>query len=346
MEPLISVIIAAYNIEQYLGKCIESVQDQTYTRLEIIIVNDGSTDHVSRIAHEYAEKDDRIVVIDKENGGLSDARNAGLDIARGEYIVLVDGDDFVQKDMIRKMYDRIITENAQLCLCGIRVVDDKDEELGNIMTIDKKFANVSYTREEVYGLLTDYFNWYYVVAWNKLYKREIFDELRYPKGKIHEDEFLIHHIVGKCEKITMLEDRLYNYVQRDQSITHSGYKLSQLDNAEAFGDRAAYFIRIGQSGRAYRMLVRMRNALLDGCVALRKNRTPAKKERIAGLHQTWKELYAQVDLNQTDGEKRGQMERMNKSLPLAVYTSAIYWHNVKDRLLSGKIPSGKDMTAK
>lgn len=332
MKPLISVVIAAYNIEQYLGKCIESVQCQTYSNLEIIVVNDGSKDNVSKIAHGYASKDERIKVVDKENGGLSDARNAGIDIAQGEYIVIVDGDDYIQRDMIEKMYDRIISENAQLCICGIRVVDENDKILDNVMTIDKKFTNISFTREEMYDLLIDYFNWYYVVAWNKLYKKELFDNIRYPKGKIHEDEFLIHHIVGKCQKITLLEDSLYNYVQRNQSITHSGYKLSQLDNVEAFGDRAQFFLSLKQDARAYRMLVRMRNALLDGCVALKKNKTVEKKEKIDRLYLKFRELYAQVDLNQTDGEKKKQMERMNKSLQLAIYTSAIYWHNIKDRV--------------
>ena len=124
MNPLISVIVAAYKIEQYLGTCIESIQKQTYSNLEIIIVNDGSPDHCHEIAASYAEKDKRIIVLDKENGGLSDARNAGLDIAKGEYIVIVDGDDSISPEMIQVMYDKLSEQQAVLCIFNIQVVDE------------------------------------------------------------------------------------------------------------------------------------------------------------------------------------------------------------------------------
>lgn len=332
MYPLISVIIPAYKIEQYLGTCIESIQRQTYTNLEIIVVNDGSPDRCHEIAAEYAKHDDRIKVVDKENGGLSDARNAGLDVAMGEYIAVVDGDDSISEDMIQTMYERLAKEQADLCICNIQVVDETYKPIEQMAL--SKMKDEVLIRDEMYEKIVQTPNWFYVVAWNKLYKREIFEKVRYKKGKIHEDELAIHHILGCCDRIVTMEKKLYYYVQRNNSITHNGYKVQQLDIVEAFADRADYFLKNGQNERAFRMLVRMRTFLLDGCIALRNNKNDDVKKRIQELYQSYRDIFARIEWQEIHSDKKKQVQRMAKSLKLAMYTSGNYWNNLKIRLFA------------
>jgi glycosyltransferase involved in cell wall biosynthesis len=329
MNPLVSVVVAAYKIENYLGNCIESIQVQTYSNLEIIIVNDGSPDNCYDIAMSYADNDTRIKVIDKENGGLSDARNAGISISKGEYIVIVDGDDYIQPDMIEKMYNAIINENADLCICNIQIVDEVGNQVENLAL--SKIENDILTKDDMYERIVQPPNWFYVVAWNKLYKREIFDKVKYKKGKIHEDEMAIHYIVGCCNKIITLEDKLYNYVQRNNSITHNGYRIQQLDIVEAFGDRAIYFSALEQTERAFRMLVRMRIVLLDGCIAIKNKKDLNTVSRINELYDMYRDIYDKIDFKLINSKEVNKLKIMRKSLKLALYTSGNFWHSLKYR---------------
>lgn len=328
MKPLISVVIAAYKIEKYLGECIESIQKQTYENLEIIVVNDGSPDRCHDIAAEYAENDKRVIVLDKENGGLSDARNAGIAIAKGEYIVIIDGDDWIEPDMIESLYDKLVQENADLCICNIQVVDDNKNPIE--LSANAAIKNEVLNKQEMYERIVKAPNWFYVVAWNKLYKKSIFDDVKYKKGKIHEDELAIHHIVDKCERVATIDKKLYNYVQRNNSITHNGYRIQQLDIVEAFADRTDYFINKGENQFAFRMLVRMRTVLLDGCISLKKNKDAKVKDRIEELYQSYVSLYNRIDFKEIDSAKKNQMAIMAKSLKLAIYTSGNYWHRLRE----------------
>lgn len=172
---LISVIIPVYKVEKYLDECIQSVINQTYKNLEIILVDDGSPDNCGKICDEYAKKDNRIKVIHKENGGLSSARNAGLDIARGEYISFIDSDDYVSKDFIKNM--SIQMANADLIICGMKNVykeDEKCDEKENVV-----IKNETLTFIEANQKLIKPKNEIYVTACNKLYRRELFDNLRF-----------------------------------------------------------------------------------------------------------------------------------------------------------------------
>ena len=331
MYPLISIIIAAYKIEDYLGMCIESIQNQTYKNLEIIVVNDGSPDHCHEIAANYAKNDNRIKIVDKKNGGLSDARNAGIDIAKGEYIAVIDGDDYIEPDMIQIMYDKLSKEHAELCICNIQVVNEEYKPIEQMASSQIKDEVLS--QDDMYEKIVQSPNWFYVVAWNKLYKKEIFDKVRYRKGKIHEDELAIHHMVACCKKIVTVEKRLYNYVQRNNSITHNGYKIQQLDIVEAFADRAEFFLEHNQNERAFRMLVRMRTFLLDGCIALKHNKDENVKIRINELYKKYCDIYHSIDFEKIHSDKKSQMKRMAKSLKLAIYTSGNYWNNLKLKLM-------------
>ncbi|MGJ0706244.1 glycosyltransferase family 2 protein, partial [Enterococcus avium] len=178
----ISIIVPVYDVEKYLKKCVDSILNQTFKDFELILVDDGSPDNSGAICDQYAEKDSRVRVIHKENGGLSDARNAGIEVARGKYLGFVDSDDFVNEDMYKQLYTSIIENNADLSICGIF---DLYEGKTPIKKTEKKLL---LNRNEAM-IMIFHGNEISVHAYNKLYKKEIFESLRYPVGKYHEDSY-------------------------------------------------------------------------------------------------------------------------------------------------------------
>ena len=236
MKDLISVIVPIYNVEKLLPRCIESIANQTYKNLEIILVNDGSPDNSGKICDEYAKKDNRIKVIHKENGGLSDARNKGLDSALGNYIMFVDSDDYINPLMAEILYENLISNNADLSICNYKKVNNSD-----MHKVDKnsQVLNV-YNKIECFNNL---YNELYVrteIACNKLYKKYLWNEIRYPFKKLHEDEYVIHHLIENCNKIVYSNLELYYYYDREDSITHV-YNKKRLDAIDAFADRMKFF---------------------------------------------------------------------------------------------------------
>lgn len=239
MDSLISVIVPIYKVENFLCKCVDSILNQTYKNLEIILVDDGSPDKCGEICDEYAKKDSRIKVIHKENGGLSDARNAGIDVAQGDYFVFVDSDDYIDYEMIETLYYCIKNDNSDLALCSFTYVDEEGKEICERKN-KSPIKNEIISTEQSLQKLCEIKNWYYIVAWNKLYKKEIFNNLRFPKGKINEDEFTIHHIFNKCRYISCVEKPLYYYLQRSGSIMKTKTGMKALDSAEALYDRTVF----------------------------------------------------------------------------------------------------------
>lgn len=236
MKDLISVIVPIYQVEDYLIECLDSIINQEYTNLEIILVDDGSKDKCPKICDDYKLKDNRIKVIHKPNGGLSDARNAGLEIAKGKYICFVDSDDVLNKNFIMTLYNNIKTTDADISICdflSIKTISDiSDDNITNNLKL--------YTKEEI---LNDFYkkqSLRLVLAWNKLYKREIWNNIRYPKGKVHEDEFVIHYILDNINKLVISDSKLYYYRQRENSIT-SVYNKKRLNALEALEDRLEFY---------------------------------------------------------------------------------------------------------
>lgn len=221
--PQISVIVPVYKVEPYLHKCVDSILAQTFTDFELILVDDGSPDSCGKICDEYAEKDSRVKVIHQENGGLSAARNAGLDWvfanSNSEWIAFVDSDDYVADNYLELLFNAAKGNDADLSMCGFKRVDDKDKEIKGSLN----FADIVADKVESFQLIADY-PWM-VVAWGKLYKRELFDNIRYPIGKISEDEFVIHKILWKTEKVALNSSQSYYYVDRKESLTNT-HKLS------------------------------------------------------------------------------------------------------------------------
>lgn len=214
----ISVIIPVYNVEKYLEQCIKSVVTQTYEQLEIILVDDGSTDNSGFICESWKERDKRIQVIHKTNGGLSDARNVGLDRATGDYIAFVDSDDFIENNMYEIMLEAAVREKADLVCCGRYLVQSEIERTErHCLKKEKQYSAKQALREILYGRDIE------EAAWDKLYKKEIFDGVRYPLGEINEDIVVIPQIINKIDKIVHVGIALYNYRVTANSITKSKY---------------------------------------------------------------------------------------------------------------------------
>lgn len=237
-EELISVIVPVFRVEQYLDKCLESIVSQTYKNLEIIIVDDGSPDSCPIKCDQWKEKDSRIKVLHKKNGGLSDARNRGIDIATGNYLLFVDSDDYVSSSMIEKLYKLLKKTNAEISICNYFRVEENG-------TMTKEKINLSCQTYSGHEILTqkifEEIAWWWSIAWNKLYKKDLFDGLRYKNGKYHEDEFIMHEIFHKCSLVACTEEPLYYYIQRPGSIMSQQTSIKRLDAAEAYFNRALFF---------------------------------------------------------------------------------------------------------
>lgn len=228
MNPLISVVIPIYNVEIYLKQCIESVIRQSYNELEIILIDDGSTDNCLAICNRYALEDNRIKVIHKQNGGLSDARNIGISVSTGEYITFIDSDDYIECDMIKYLFDLLQKTNADLSVCQKLNV----RENGNI--IKEKINVREYVLENNYECMKNFLSEKYIntVAWGKLYKKDLFFSIRYPYGKYHEDVYTMYKVIALCNRICVGSQQKYFYRIRSGSITSSTFSIKHLDAIE------------------------------------------------------------------------------------------------------------------
>jgi glycosyltransferase involved in cell wall biosynthesis len=222
---LISVIIPIYNVQEYLVECIDSVVNQTYTNLEIILVNDGSPDNCGVICEEYALKDSRIKVIHKENGGLSDARNAGLDICTGEYIAFVDSDDSLHRDMYKILLNLICENDADIAECDIW---KSNQDYDNIYPekIVKKILIPSEWAENI--IEHNKFS-----VWRRLYRKSSVEGVLFKKGFIYEDVFFFVDIFPNINKIAVINLPLYKYNNENLSITRSNFNIKKLQAIDA-----------------------------------------------------------------------------------------------------------------
>ena len=218
MNKLISIIIPVYNVEQYLNRCIDSVINQTYKNLEIILIDDGSTDNSGKICDEYALKDNRIKVIHKENGGVSSARNVGLDIAKGEYIGFVDSDDFIELDMYETLLNKMLETGSQLIVCNwFYGINDNWIENQNF-PVQKKLT----TNEAL-----ENFYWC-MFSWNKLFNRKIIEKVRFPENCGYgEDIFICLETYIKSNNIVCLNKPKYYYRQNEKSALN-GHKFKRI----------------------------------------------------------------------------------------------------------------------
>lgn len=213
---LISVIIPVYNVERYLNQCIDSVVSQTYHNLEIILVDDGSSDNSGEICDKYAAKDNRIVVIHKTNGGLSDARNAGIKIAKGKYIGFVDSDDWIDSEMYDQLMTSISNSNSDIAICGLY------REYLNKTAYNEILDCGSFSSQVALGKLIDNTD-IHDHACTKLFKTELWNNIEFPVGKYYEDILTTYKLFAKAKKVSAIKNCLYHYRQRQGSIVRNGF---------------------------------------------------------------------------------------------------------------------------
>ena len=238
---LISVIVPVYKVEDCLDKCVQSIVDQTHTNLEIILVDDGSPDGCGAMCEAWAEKDSRIQVVHKENGGLSDARNAGLEVATGSLISFIDSDDWIAPDFLETLLTAMEAQMAQIAECAVELVD----EAGKVLRC-RETAKVP-CADKIDGLrrlvLEDGI---YQTVWNKLYRRQVLEGIPFEKGKYHEDDFWTYQVFDRMERLAIVERPMYYYLQRSGSIMGVGYSPKRLDGLEARFRRMEYLSKYEQ----------------------------------------------------------------------------------------------------
>lgn len=237
MDELISVIVPVYKVEKYINRCVNSILEQTYKNIEIILVDDGSPDKCPKICDEYLLIDKRIKVIHKKNGGLSEARNVGLKLATGKYLTFIDSDDWIKKDFIERLYILLKRSDADISICNYAKVYDGRDCILDHQNYDFELSNIKaleYMMGELYSQM--------VVAWGKLYRNHLFDEVIFPVGKIHEDEFTTYKLLYASKKVIYTSQQLLFYWQRDDSIMGNGFKLiNQMHVVEALNLRIQFF---------------------------------------------------------------------------------------------------------
>lgn len=228
----ISIIVPVYNVEAYLERCVESILKQTYTNLEILLVNDGSTDKSGELCDKLALRDHRIRVIHKENGGLSDARNRGIDEASSNLIGFIDSDDYIDEDMYETLYRQMVASKADLSMCGHYDVYHQipEKQVAKIKTWELMPEEAIKMVMEAKILS--------VTAVNKLYKKALFEQLRFRIGKIAEDAFIMVDLIHQCSKIVATNEKKYYYVHRENSITTQKFSLKFLNVIEAYEQNA------------------------------------------------------------------------------------------------------------
>lgn len=231
-NPLISVIVPVYKVEEYLKKCIDSIINQTYKKLEIILVDDGSPDSCPQICDQYAKLDDRIKVIHKTNGGLSDARNAGMAVASGKYISFIDSDDYIDSNMLNILLDVAIKNNCQVVQCGTVKFNYGEDVNANKNNLAVKVYS---TTDALFELIND--RSLVQTVWNKLYSADVALTEFFPKGKLNEDEFWTYKIFAKSTKIAEINADMYFYLQRNSSIMGEQYSIKRLDALQAKTER-------------------------------------------------------------------------------------------------------------
>ena len=282
----ISVIIPVYNTENWLRECVESVLSQTYQNLEILLIDDGSTDSSSILCDSYAQTYEQVKVYHQINQGLSAARNTGLDMATGSYIFFLDSDDFLETDALEIMYRTLMEQNADLVIGAYRRIRATGEEL-SIEGFPSSSQTTAISEKDFWQLSTR--NTVAIVAWSKLYPRHLWDTLRFPIGKIHEDNAVLHYITEQCQNIVYLNQVIINYRSTPNSIINQPFRLSNLDKSDVLTDQILYLCEKGYTdialyyfGVGSRLILRARNEL-----DLSNAQT---SDTIGKLYKTYKDL--------------------------------------------------------
>ena len=284
MKEKISVIIPVYQVESYLKKCIDTVIEQTYQNIEIILIDDGSKDNCPQICEEYAQKDTRIKVIHKENEGLSEARNVGIENATGEYLFFVDSDDWVDTDILGHLYKIMLDTKSDIVECQY----EKAYQERTIAKQEKETVQVIEAKQALENLITESCG-NHVVTWNKLYKKEIFSGIRFPKGKLHEDEFTTYKLLYQANCIAVTSLKLYYYRQRENSIITTKFGYKRLDIIQAFEEKLEFYQEKGEM-QLYRLEIAKFLYILMYCYYYAK-KSKLEKDTIKNIKKKYRKTY-------------------------------------------------------
>lgn len=288
----ISIIVPVYNVAEYVERCVSSILAQTYEDFELILVDDGSKDGSSEICNRLKEGDNRIQVIHQENQGLSAARNRGLSAATGDYITYIDGDDYVEPSYLEVLYHNAVTYQAEVSVCGFQYVwaDKKSKNTKGAGTAEKEVK--LYSGKMAAGEIVAGNKRSMITAWGKLYHRRLRNLLIYPEGRLHEDEFVTYQVLYEAVKVTVTEQPLYYYLQREKSITNSGYSRRRLDKLEALKEAIAFFENQQEKELAAYAVKRY---LLNIPIAWYrvKKYLPEEKLLLGKLNREWEKVYNQ-----------------------------------------------------
>ena len=261
-KPLVSIIVPIYKVENYVRRCVESILSQTYTNIEVLLVDDASTDECGKIIDEFGKMDSRIVCIHLDtNSGLSEARNVGIKRAKGDLLFFVDGDDTISKFTIELFYNRMKTDNSEIVIGDFMYVDEANIKIEDIPpVINPLFSDSGALPSEMIlnELLTNPACYHFIVVWNKLYKKELFENISFAKGKYHEDNYIMHHLVSLCSSISYVAGKTYFYTQRDDSIVKIINPKRYLDKCGAFIDMIAFCADNGlftKAGMAFKQAI-------------------------------------------------------------------------------------------
>lgn len=238
MQPLVSVIVPVYKVEAYLERCVNSILNQTYRNFELILVDDGSPDHCPELCDECAKKDSRIKVIHKPNGGVSDARNVGMDEAKGDYITFVDSDDWVLPQYIEELVRLIRENNSQVSVCCCALVTQEINHEQKVVLKEKVFDKVQALETMLYQRHFD------TSAWGKMYLGKVIQKYRFPVGKRMEELGIIYRVLMDCESVAWTKQKLYCYYQNESSLTHQGFRVDLLDGIELIDEQFNNIITI------------------------------------------------------------------------------------------------------
>lgn len=233
---MITIVVPVYKVEKYLNRCVDSILNQTYTDFELLLIDDGSPDNCGKLCDEYAKKDHRVFVIHQKNGGLSSARNTGIDWFyeknKSEYITFVDSDDWLHPEYLSVLMAGITENHVKISVCNYnREIDEVPH---------KNYDNIIFKLSSPEDFLVNHF-WQYNYAWNKLYHKSVFEDIRYPIGKIFEDTFTTYKVLHKCEKIAYTELQLYYYFHNEQGISHAPWKPSELVVFDAMQEQLQFY---------------------------------------------------------------------------------------------------------
>lgn len=262
--PEISVVIPIYNIEQYIDRCMNAVLGQTFKDFDVYLMDDGSTDRSGEICDEWAKKDERVHVIHKENGGISDCRNKGIAASTGRYIISLDGDDFPELTMFDKLHDLIQRYDADMAICNFRDVWEDGTIVEKRTELKEKVLNY----EEFWDLHYAGYMSYCCITWNKIYKRELFDKAKFEYGRANQDNLIEYDLAQQWKKVAITGEILMNYCHRKGSITGTRYSAKQLACPEAEIRRTESFIADKNWRLATKSLIHSKNSLMRFYIGL------------------------------------------------------------------------------